>query len=187
MVCKANARISCGYKQSSSSHSLFLKHSQDSFTALLVYIDDVILAGNCLFEFNSGKQFLDSQFKIKELVELKFFLGLKMARSKDGISLCRRKYALELVVEAGLLGYKLGATLWFAGATDMGPFHHSIQMPKRGRLNNYCIGQFTILQKFFLQEACQKKHVSIYQLGKQMKAYQSQNAIPAIDAVFDIE
>ena len=102
----SSALTSCSYKQSSSDHSLFIKSRTGSFTALLVYVDDVILAGDNLTEISDVKTFLDSKFKIKDLGDLKYFLGLEVARSKTGISLCQRKYALELVADAGLLACK---------------------------------------------------------------------------------
>ena len=71
------------------------------FTALLVYVDDVILCGNDLTETNSIKAALDSSFKIKDLGNLKFFLGFEIAHSSKGISMCQRKYILELLQDAG--------------------------------------------------------------------------------------
>jgi len=76
-----------GFTQATADHTLFTKITSTSYTALLVYVDDIILAGTCLKEFDSLKQSLNEAFRIKNLGELKFFLGLEVARSFKGISL----------------------------------------------------------------------------------------------------
>ena len=38
--------FSAGYTQSMNDHSLFINSFEGSFTTLLVYMDDIILAGN---------------------------------------------------------------------------------------------------------------------------------------------
>jgi hypothetical protein len=102
--------ISQGYLQSSSDYSLFTLTKQDSFTALLVYIDDIILAGNSLAEFDRIKTIMDEEFKIKDLGKLRYFLGIQVAHSKSGISICQRKYCLDLLKDTGLLGSKPAPT-----------------------------------------------------------------------------
>ncbi|MFV1180123.1 reverse transcriptase domain-containing protein, partial [Klebsiella pneumoniae] len=52
------------------------------------------------------KERLQQAFKIKDLGELRYFLGLEFARSDAGILIHQRKYALGLVSELGLAGCK---------------------------------------------------------------------------------
>lgn len=103
-----NFLILKGYIQSTSDYSLFIKHDAHSFTALLVYVDDLILAGNDLQEITSIKSELHNRFKIKDLGigYLKYFLGLETARSKTRIHICQRKYTLDILSECGFLASK---------------------------------------------------------------------------------
>ena len=76
---------SIGFIQSQSDHSLFTKNSLSSFIALLVYVDDVILAGNFIIEIEKIKTSLHKAFRSKDLGSLKYFLGFEVARSSKGI------------------------------------------------------------------------------------------------------
>ncbi|XP_016574314.1 uncharacterized mitochondrial protein AtMg00810-like [Capsicum annuum] len=51
-----------------------------------------------------------ANFKIKDLGSLKYFLGIEVLKSKDGILLNQRNYALQLISEAGLSGAKVVRT-----------------------------------------------------------------------------
>ena len=79
--------ISHGFKQCASDHSLFLKHGYKTITALLVYVDDIVLSGNDLAEIQSITQLLDNAFKIKDLGDPRYFLGFEAARKSIGINL----------------------------------------------------------------------------------------------------
>lgn len=76
------------------------------FTAILVYVKDLVLTGNCLYEISYIKHVLDTTFSIKDLGNLKYFLGFKVSRNSHGISLCQRKYILDLLHETCLLAAK---------------------------------------------------------------------------------
>ena len=47
---------------------------------------------------------------MKDLDRLKYFLGVEVARSPNGIFLCQRKYALDIITEVRLLGAKPATT-----------------------------------------------------------------------------
>jgi hypothetical protein len=98
--------VSSGYTQSKADYSLFTKHTNIGFTIILVYVDDLVLGGTDLTEIHHIKSLLDIKFSIKDLGVLKYFLGFEVARSQEGISLCQRKYTLDLLQDAGLLAAK---------------------------------------------------------------------------------
>lgn len=81
-----------GYKQYSAYFPLFTKFTDTQFTTLLMYVDVIVLSGN-----DQAKSFLDTGFKLKNLGLLWYFLGLEVARTKQGISLIQHKYTLELL------------------------------------------------------------------------------------------
>ena len=102
--------IQLGFIQSKADYSLFTRKCGDIFMVLLVYVDDVLIACNDKAEVDRFKIMLDDKFKLKDLGDLKFFLGLEVARSDKGIALCQRKYTLELLNDVGLLGCKCANT-----------------------------------------------------------------------------
>lgn len=101
-----------GFHQSKSYYSLFVRTHASTFTALLVYVDDIILAGNNLQEIKETKTQLMQQFKLKHLGKLKYFLGIEIAHSSKWIVLSQRKYALEILDDAGYLGSNLPIRPW---------------------------------------------------------------------------
>lgn len=68
--------ISLGYHQSQADYSLYVKSDSQHFTALLVYVDDIVLARNSPIEIQHVKHLLDQQFRIKDLGQLRYFFGI---------------------------------------------------------------------------------------------------------------
>lgn len=102
----ATALRSFGFLQSHADHTLFTYHKGDIFLSVLVYVDDLVLAGN-----NSGacarfKKYLNDCFKLKDLGSLKYFLGIEVARNSQSLFLSQRKYTLDILSESGLSASK---------------------------------------------------------------------------------
>ena len=97
-----------GFEQSLSDYSLFtLADTNGDFRLhVLVYVDDLIVSGSSLDIIQKFKDYLCSTFKMKDLGLLKYFLGIEVARSPQGMYLNQRKYILDLLSETGLLGAK---------------------------------------------------------------------------------
>lgn len=90
-----------GFQQAKLDHSMFIFKIASIMTCLLVYVDDIILARDDLAHIQQVKDFLHCKLKIKDLGQLKFFLGIEVAHTKAGIHLSQRKYAVEILREAG--------------------------------------------------------------------------------------
>ncbi|XP_070005808.1 uncharacterized mitochondrial protein AtMg00810-like [Nicotiana sylvestris] len=69
---------------------------------VLVYVDDMLITGDNLKLIKETKAGLQQVFKMKDLGELKYFLGIEFARSSQRILMHQRKYTLELISETGL-------------------------------------------------------------------------------------
>ncbi|XP_014517178.1 uncharacterized protein LOC106774648 [Vigna radiata var. radiata] len=84
--------------------------SESSITAILVYVDDIVLAGNNIEEITTVTNILDNAFKIKNLGNLRYFLGLEVARNSTGIHLSQRKYILDILKDCCMLASRPVAT-----------------------------------------------------------------------------
>ena len=102
----SEALISSGFIQSHHDYSLFTKCSGSDLVLILVYVDDLLITGSSSQLIQATKLMLNTHFKIKDLGEMRYFLGLEIARSKDGIMVSQRKFALDLISDFGLAGTK---------------------------------------------------------------------------------
>ena len=67
---------------------------------------DIIITRSNEAEIQRLKGVLLTEFKVKDLGKLKYFLGMEVAQSKESIVVSHRKYTLDLLSEVGMLGSK---------------------------------------------------------------------------------
>jgi len=79
MVCQmiSITYISYVYDHYSIDHSLFLKHDGNYTTALLIYVDDIVLKRNDYEEITRITNILDQNSHIKNFGNFTYFLVLK--------------------------------------------------------------------------------------------------------------
>ncbi|XP_023739185.1 uncharacterized mitochondrial protein AtMg00810-like [Lactuca sativa] len=70
----------------------------------------MIITGDDIHEIENLKRRLHSMCKSKNLGKLQYFLGMEIARSKQGIFVSQRRYVLDLLKEIGKLGCKPAST-----------------------------------------------------------------------------
>ena len=91
--------------------TLFMKRSDGgNVTILLVYVDDIIVTGNNKEESKSLGQRLSTLFEIKFFGNMRYFLGIKVAYSYQGIFISRHKYTLDFLKETSLTDCKPSST-----------------------------------------------------------------------------
>ena len=107
-----------------SDHSVFYKNSSSGIILLLVYVDDIVITRNDSKGILSLKSFIHNQFHTKDLGMLKYFLGVEVMRSKQGILLSQQKYELDLLSKTGKLVAKSCST----------PMTSNVEITKEGDL-----------------------------------------------------
>lgn len=93
---------SLGFTQSLADYSLFMHTTATFITLVLVYVDDLLITGDNLAEIDHLKKMLSTQFHMKDLGELRYFLGLEISRSTAGFFVSQKKYTLDLIDEFNL-------------------------------------------------------------------------------------
>ena len=99
----SSALQDAGFTPSRADYSLFTCQRGSSFTVILVYVDDIIIADNDSSAIIYFKFFLQDHFHIKDLGQLKYFLGIRVPHYRQGICISQRKYTLDFLSNAGLL------------------------------------------------------------------------------------
>ncbi|KAA0058903.1 putative mitochondrial protein [Cucumis melo var. makuwa] len=100
-----------GYTHGHSNHKLFTKRSESrKIVVLIVYVNDIVSSCDDITEITRLKRKMGEEFEIKDLGNLKYFLGMEVSRSSKGISVSQREYTPNLLKKICLTGCRLTNT-----------------------------------------------------------------------------
>jgi len=94
--------ISLGFRASNADPSLFIYSDGHDLIYLLVYVDDLLLTGNNSTLLRHLITLLNSEFKIRDLGFVHYFLGIEVTKTAMGLMLSQHKYALDIIQRAGM-------------------------------------------------------------------------------------
>ncbi|KAL9831073.1 putative RNA-directed DNA polymerase [Arabidopsis thaliana] len=78
-----------------------MKEANGHYLAVLVYVDDILIASTHDEAVVELKSQLSSAFQLRDLGPPKFFIGIEIARNDQGITLNQQNYVLDLLASFG--------------------------------------------------------------------------------------
>ena len=102
--------IELGFKASKGDTSLFFYRKGNLVMFILIYVDDIIVASSSPDGTKVLLQALRSEFALKDLGELHYFLGIEVNKIKDSILLSQIKYANDVLRRTGMTNCKPSTT-----------------------------------------------------------------------------
>jgi hypothetical protein len=107
--------LDIGFVSSSVDSSLFLFHHGNVHLYFLVYVDDLLVTGTSTPHIVTVIKQLQQVFKLKDLGDLSFFLGIQAIRSSQGLHLRQAKYISDLLSKSKMVGAKPYSSPCLAG------------------------------------------------------------------------
>jgi hypothetical protein len=98
--------ITSGFQTSNADFSLYVKKTNHGIVVIVIYVDDLIIAGDSDVDIFDLKKLLKQKFKMKDLGELHYFFGIDVIESPKGIWLLQRQYASNKLSKYGMTGCK---------------------------------------------------------------------------------
>ncbi|KAM1777797.1 hypothetical protein ACFX11_044412 [Malus domestica] len=98
--------LTLGFKSSYADPSLYVKHDGQSVVVLLLYVDDIILSGDNETQVQAVITQLTSEFDMKDLGLLHYFLGLQIEYQPHGLLVHQSMYVSDLLKKTNMLDSK---------------------------------------------------------------------------------
>ncbi|GJS93608.1 ribonuclease H-like domain-containing protein [Tanacetum coccineum] len=92
-----------GFRDSVHPDYVCLLQRQGTDTALLLYVDDIVLTTSSESLLQQIIRSLHQEFVMTDLGPLNYFLGISVTRDSSGLFLSQKKYAVEILKRAGMV------------------------------------------------------------------------------------
>lgn len=96
-IALSTALLSFDFLHTCGDPSLFVFSQDSSVIYLLIYVDDMVMTGNNPSLMAQVTDFLSTQFKIKDLGSLHYFLGIQVQHTAEGILMHHSKYTTDIL------------------------------------------------------------------------------------------
>ncbi|CAN6699168.1 unnamed protein product [Malus baccata var. baccata] len=84
----------------------FVKTVDSGIVILLLYVDDIIITGSASASIQQVITALHTEFDIKDLGDLHYFLGIQISRTATGLFLSQSKYVLDILTKTEMIDAK---------------------------------------------------------------------------------
>lgn len=98
----ASVLLDLGFTQAIADYSMFIYKERNIFFIPLVYVDDIFLTGNNSEFISYVKSMLHDIFIIKDPGFAKYYIGLEIRHTEEGLYLHQHKFIHDLLLKAGL-------------------------------------------------------------------------------------
>lgn len=98
----SNFLLKFGFICSFQDPSLFVHHQGTDVIYLLLYVDDMLLTGNNSGLIEELLQSLNIEFRMKDMGDVHYFLGIQVHHTATGLFMNQAKYAQDLLHVAGM-------------------------------------------------------------------------------------
>ncbi|KAJ9559214.1 hypothetical protein OSB04_013828 [Centaurea solstitialis] len=87
-----------GFEKSKNEQTLFIKkNSKGNILIISIYVDDLIYTGDDVVMMQEFKESMQKEFEMSDLGKMRFFLGIEVLQTAQGIHISQQKYAIEIL------------------------------------------------------------------------------------------
>nr|XP_019707515.1 uncharacterized protein LOC109506121 [Elaeis guineensis] len=98
--------LGLGFVASKTDSSLFILRTNSHVLYVLIYVDDILVTSNDSSQVSLLLRQFATEFSIKDLGDLHFFLGIEAVQNFTGLLLSQTRYIRDLLSKAGMIDCK---------------------------------------------------------------------------------